>query len=310
MNGAAQSNCWSEMLSDDWAERRRITNWKGLPQVHHYCNALMGAAPNMDWIDYARDNHLAPLARGKGLSLVSFGCGTGEIEHAFIKRGWPISRVVLREYDAALLKNAEGLLQDLNLDKSFEFFDFNNPVRAPDETYDVAFFCHSIHHVQNLETFLPYLNSLLREDSIILGLDHFGPTRMQTEYNVRELLERIFKILPPRLRRNLVKEGLIEDRFPGFNMSELIRNDPTEAPRSSDLRTLLFSLFEIVEIAPMGGTLLAPLLAFRAGNYTSEDDFAILGLLMLLEEQLIKARGIDSDDLFFVLRRSDRFQVI
>ena len=216
----------------------------------------------------------------------------------------------MREYDAALLKNAERLLGDFNLEKQFEVFDFNNPIRASDEHYDVVFFCHSIHHVQNLEIFLPYINSLLREDSIILGIDHLGPTRMQTEYTVRKLIERIFKILPPRLRRNLVKDGLIDDKFPGFNMSELIRNDPTEAPRSSDLRTLLFSLFEIVEIAPMGGTLLAPLLAFRAGNYTSDDDFAILELLMLLEEQLIKSRTIISDDLFFVLSRSDRFQVI
>ncbi len=44
MNGEIQSNCWSEMLSDDWAERRKVTNWKGLPQVHQYCNALINEA--------------------------------------------------------------------------------------------------------------------------------------------------------------------------------------------------------------------------------------------------------------------------
>ncbi len=44
MNGEIQSNCWSEMLSDDWAERRKVTNWKGLPQVHQYCNALINQA--------------------------------------------------------------------------------------------------------------------------------------------------------------------------------------------------------------------------------------------------------------------------
>jgi SAM-dependent methyltransferase len=268
-----------------------------------------------DWIDYAREFHLFPLLRrlveagvkkpGDGLSLISFGCGTAEIEKAMFDRGWPISKIALREFDAKLLRGAEQLFAPAEIEKSFEFFDFNNPV-STGETYDVVFFCHSIHHAQNLESFLPYVNGLLNEHSLIVGLDHFGPVRMQTEPDVRAILERIFHALPARLRRNLAKDGEIEDRFPGFNMAELIKNDPTEGPRTSDLRTLLFSLFTIVEVLPMGGTIVAPLLAFRAGNFVTEDDLAILEMIFVLEEQLIRARAIKSDDLFFVLRRSDR----
>ena len=82
--------------------------------------------------------------------------------------------------------------------------------------------------------------------------------------------------------------------------------DHTEAPRSSDLRALLFSTFPVIEKLPMGGTLLRHLLAQRAGNFQTESDFSILKLLFIIERELIISNRIQSDDLFFVLNKSSR----
>ena len=82
--------------------------------------------------------------------------------------------------------------------------------------------------------------------------------------------------------------------------------DPSEAPRSADLRSLLFSSFPVQEVSPMGGTLLRTLLARRAGNFRNAGDHCILKLLMVLERELIRSGRLSSDNLYFVLGRSDR----
>jgi len=50
-------------------------------------------------------------------------------------------------------------------------------------------------------------------------------------------------------------------------ISEVRSADISEAVRSSDLRTLLFSNFPGIEIKPMGGTILRWLFQHRAGNF-------------------------------------------
>jgi hypothetical protein len=162
-----------------------------------------------------------------------------------------------------------------------------------------------MHHCTDLERFLPYLNRTVADGGIILGLDYFGPSRLQVDYHVKRLLDEIFTSLPPHLRLNLAT-GETEADFSIPTMAEIARGDASEAPRSADLRSMLFSTFPVVEVSPMGGTLLRPLLAHRAGNFHGESDNCILQLLMLIERELILARRIDSDNLYFVLQRSDR----
>jgi hypothetical protein len=310
---------WREMLSSEWQARRNLIDWKGIPEIHNYVYRLMstcGGNEVENWLSYSRDRHLLPLLskmhttglkpKSEQLSLVSFGCGSGSIEKGLFEHGWPLSKIVCKEYDTALLASAENMLSSIAADKRFDSFNFNNCTSEDGETYDVLFFCHSLHHCQNLERFLPYLNNLMHRESIVLGLDFFGPPRLQVEWQTRKIIERVFRILPERLRQNLFKEGQIDSEIEFTRLDDSIRIDPSECPRSSDLRSLFFSLFEPIDLLPMGGTLLQLLLHGRAGNYNTEDDMAILRLMMLLEEELIKSGRILSNELYFVCPRSNR----
>ena len=259
--------------------------------------------------DSLRFGQEGPKRLKSGLSLVSFGCGTGHIERTFLDRGWPIQRIVCREYDRELLNRAEENLNHLELSKSFELFDFNSPETNGFEKFDVAFFCHSMHHCTDIERFLTYLNSILNDHGVILGLDYFGPPRLQAAYETKKLMEEIFASLPEHLRANISKDGKVEREFDVPLIEECKDGDPSEAPRSADLRTLLFATFPVIEVLPMGGTLLRPLLAHRAGNFRSDSDFCILRLISLIERELIRTRGIQSDNLYFVLGRSNRLPV-
>ena len=203
------------------------------------------------------------------------------------------------------LRELARILQGFCANQDFQRFDYNQPESVGYEAFDVAFFCHSMHHCTDIERFLTFLNQIVKPDGFILGLDYFGPSRLQLSYEVKRLLEEIFESLPEHLRYNLMTSE-VEPTLKVDTIAELTQSDPSEAPRSADLRSLLFSTFPVREVSPMGGTLLRPLLSRRAGNFRSDGDRCILKLLMILERELIRSGGLQSDNLYFVLDKSDR----
>ncbi len=308
---------WRQALAENWEEMRALTDWMGLPAMHEHVAELHTGSPMSvggDWVDHSLHRHLNPLAErlaardgtpGRRLSMVSFGCGTGQIEQVVLSRGWPVRRIVCREYDPALLDRARDTLSGLCPDQEFQQFDYNSPEAVGFEAFDVAFFCHSMHHCTDIERFLPFLNRVVAPDGVVLGLDYFGPSRLQMTHDAKRMLDEIFESLPEHLRLNLAT-GEVEPSFVIDTVAQVARADPSEAPRSADLRSLLFSSFPVREVSPMGGTLLRPLLARRAGNFRSAGDHCILKLLMVLERELIRSGRLPSDNLYFVLGRSDR----
>lgn len=304
---------WRQVLDPDWAEKRRILDWKGIPPVHDYVARLMtgrSMAERGSWLDWTLDRHLAPLRQrlGRDLSLASFGCGPGGIEEAILRDGrWPLAKITLYEYDAALLQDAERKIAPFPLESEFLAFDFDRPPPV-DRSFDVVFFCHALHHCTDLERFLPFLNRIVAPHGLILGLDYFGPPRLQMDRDARRLADEIFACLPPHLRLNLREEpaGRVDERLTLPTIPAVAGYDPSEAPRSADLRSMLFSAFDVVEVLPMGGTLLRNLLADRAGNFRSEGDMAILNLTMMIERLAIETRLVASDDLYFVVKPTDR----
>jgi SAM-dependent methyltransferase len=304
---------WRQVLEPDWDAKRRVLDWKGIPQVHDYVAKLMtgrSLAERGMWLDWTLDRHLAPLRQrlGRDLSLASFGCGPGGIEEAILRDGgWPLQKITLYEYDEALLEDARRKITAFPIESEFLAFDFNHPP-AVDRRFDVVFFCHALHHCSDLERFLPFLNRIVSPDGLILGLDYFGPPRLQMDREARRLADEIFAALPAHLRVNLKAEpaGQIDERLTLPTIQAVASYDPSEAPRSADLRSMLFSAFDVVEILPMGGTLLRNLLADRAGNFHADGDRAILDLMMMIERLAIETRLIASDDLYFVVKPTDR----
>lgn len=305
---------WRAMVDEKYQELRRQVDWTAIPQIHDYQAVLMNGRPQAargGWVFHTLDKYLAPMVKSglgeyaDGVSFVSFGCGPAVIEKTLIEYGWPIKKIVCREYDAVLLKAAEQTFASVPIEKKFEFFDFNNPIDGDGSQFDIVFFSGSLHHCEKLEIFLPYLNSLLRPHSLVIGVDYFGPPRLQIDYETLPILKELFNYLPERLQINVVT-GQIEKALNIPTIGAMHVYDPTEAPRSSDLRALLFSTFEVIERLPLGGTLLRHLLANKAGNYQTSDDFTILNLLMFIERELIASRRIQSDDMYFVLQQSGR----
>ncbi|MEM6795509.1 MAG: class I SAM-dependent methyltransferase [Acidobacteriota bacterium] len=301
-------------LEDSWRERQKKVDWMHAPLMAEYVNELVTRQPlhaGGHWALYARDRHLAPLSAargGKGLSMLSLACGSGHIERFLIDDfGWPVRRFVGLEYDEALRKAARDAFESLECESEFRFFDFNELGDLNLGSFDLIFTCHSIHHCTDLEGMLEFINRSMRDDGLLLGIDYFGPSRFQIEPEALEVLDQLFSYLPPHLRHNLASDQ-VDEVFHRATIEEVRSADPSESPRSSDLRTLLFSSFPVREKRPMGGTLLRWLLQYRAGNFdpSSASDLCIVQLLQFIERTLIENHQLRSDDLFFVLEKSDR----
>ena len=296
-----------------WIAQNAQIDWMAAPGMAEYVNQLVSGKPlaaGGHWALHAR-RHIDPLVaqRGRGLSVLSLGCGNAHIEASLIQQfGWPIRRLTGFEYDTTLRQSAAARFATIpGVQTEFAFFDFNAPPAGTD-TYDVVFTCHALHHAQDVEATLGFVNRSLAPDGVFLGLEYLGPSRFQIEYDVLPHIRRLFALLPAELRRNLANGGVVDDVFDTATIATVRNADPSESPRSSDLRTLLLASFPIVEVKPMGGTLLRWLLQYRAGNFRHDDPahVAIARLLQFIEGNMIATGQIRSDDLFFALGRSER----
>lgn len=303
-------------LTDEWHQSRAKLDWMHVPLMAGYVNQMVSGKPlhdNGHWATYAAETFLRPLSdlrHGHGgdgrLSMVSLACGNAHIEESLRQFGWPIGRLLGLEYDSDLRRSAQDRFSALSdISSEFRFFDFNQPL-PPGERFDVVFTCHSIHHSSNIELLIEQVNSLLADDGLFIGIDFFGPTRFQVEYDVRPIISELDSILPDELKRDLRYEhGPVNPEFQFPSVREVREADMSESVHSSDLRTLLFSNFDVVEIKPMGGTLLRWLFQYRAGNFRHENPthLAIARLLQMIERTYIENKIIKSDDLFFVLKK-------
>jgi len=307
-------------LTKYWQERQKKLDWMQVPHMADYVNGLV-SSKSLDhgghWANYALQEHiiphfkqLHPASKVADLSMLSLACGSAHIEHSLLAQfQWPVNRLIGLEYDSKLRDAAKNAMDTVaGCESDFKFFDFNADNKATDQ-YDIVFCCHAIHHAEDLERLLPFINDCMKDDGLFIGIDYFGPTRFQIEYDVQPILNELFALLPEELRVNLQQTPPeVQQAYETVKIKDIRNIDPSESVRSSDLRTLLFSNFEIIDIKPMGGTILRWLFENRAGNFDPENNshVSIARLLQFIEREFIALRRIRSDDLFFVLKKSDR----
>lgn len=76
--------------------------------------------------------------------------------------------------------------------------------------------------------------------------------------------------------------------------------DPSEAIRSADILPLLRNYFEIVDLKPLGGTILQFLLADIAGNFQDEVGEGLLEMLFTIEDTFLDCGDLNSDFAYIV----------
>lgn len=266
--------------------------WETLDLAGAYQAELITGTPGCDPVAWI----LAQVteSRGsRGLRALSLGCQEeGAPEMAFMRTGC-FESIDVMDIAAGLLErqharaDAEGLRGI-----SYIRRDLNEP-SLPESTYDLVWSVGTVHHLARLEHLFDVVGRALRPGGLFVLREYVGPDRLQYPEEHLALVNDVLSCLPERFRRR--RDGSVKDRERPPLLADLIRDDPSEAVRSSEIVALLRRGFDVERFAWTGGALLSTLLNEIAGNFEREADGPyFLRLLITLDRLLFETGRLPS----------------
>ncbi len=171
-----------------------------------------------------------------------------------------------------------------------------------ENSYDLIFAIGTVHHVEKLEHFFSQVRKALRPEGLFAMREYVGPDRIQLTDGQLGLANALLAQLPCEYRK--MPDRRIKQYEPRVDMPELIRIDPSESVRSSEILSVMDRYLETVQYCPTGGTLLHPLLNQIAGNFERDERGGmLLDTLIDVEKCLIHAGLLPSDYVFVVAKK-------
>ena len=283
-----------------WGLERGI-HWTEHLAVQERFNLKIGGHIQKDLFLYFAD-----FLRARGLRLpleraLTLGCGAGEFERALSNynicqrhEGYDISPESIRL--AGAKAQEEGLSH-----LSYAVRDLD-AISLPPNTYDLVFGIQAVHHFKDLERVFSETRKALKPKGFFVLHEFVGPTRFQWSDRQMEIVTALLQVLPDRYCLSR-KDGVTlmkTARRP--TIEEMIRVDPSEAVRSGEIMKILPRYFDMVEIKPLGGTVLQLLLEGIAGNfdYNHPKDMRFLKAFFEIEDILMDLGDIPSDFVFII----------
>lgn len=275
--------------------------WTASPVVRRYLHVLATGDPNCDWLTYVCHIHL-PRRVGRTLVL---GCGSGWLERALAQKG-PFGSILACDFAPDTVERARRQAEQEGLSGiEYRVIDLEHD-QLPAGPFDAIFAHDVLHHITGLERLYALIAGALSPEGRFLFNEYVGPNRFQYSDERIDLIERYFRFLPARLRRDPFADRILWTRE-RTDLAKLIADDPTEAVRSEEVLPLARRAFDVVAEYPYGGGLLNRLLYevirnFRPGE--PEDDL-ILRTLCDEEMRLTRSGNLESDFWIFVGRRKE-----
>lgn len=273
--------------------------WMASLPVLLHLNERATGDPARDWLSAWGRRYFV----GDDLRVLVLGCGEGWLERAIA--GWPfVARIDAVDIASQAVERAKETARAQGITKiHYDVVDLNHH-SLPSETYDVIVAHSILHHVENLVRAFDEIERALQPEGVLLVNEYVGPKRFQFSDDVLGLINDLLCCLPLSLRRSALT-GIPYASKVRPSEAEMIANDPSEAVRSDELRTLLDTRFTILDRRELGGTLLQHLLYDVVQNFHHDDSRqrSMIELLCAFEGQLVDAGAIPSDFALFACRR-------
>ena len=276
------------------------SNWWDLDEVTKRWNRLITGNANLAYQDYVGKKYLGGK---RNLQAISVGCGTGqkEIQWAATKRFRTISGFDISGPRIAFARE-QARKSTWNDSLRFSIGDVFH-LDLPASSFDVAIFDNSLHHCSPLGPVLDRTAEWLKEDGILVVNEYVGPDRFQWTDEQVVITDTLLQLLPVHLRTR--PDGTVKSRMLRPGTLAVRINDPSEAAESNSILSALESRFDVLELRPYGGTVLANLLKDIAHNFEDDGDDARAWLKILfdVEDRLMNEKRISSDYYFGVYRK-------
>lgn len=289
----------SERVRSQWDNYQSLgSNWWDVDAVRKRWNEKITGDGNTAWEEHFMEKYL----KGKGnLSLLSVGCGTGEKELFFAGRP-EFKRIAGVDISKEAIGRAKAKANNAGLSIEYMCADFTHP-RLHIGTFDVVLFYSSLHHFTNIEKLvtqkvLPHL----KPDGLLVMFEYTGSNRFQYKSQQVKEANRSLAIIPELYRKR--KDGTLKRVNHPPGLLRMWLNDPSEAPSSEEILSVLRQCMVPLEEKPAGGSILHMLLKDIAHNFqnNSLESLELLSQLFALEDDYYSRTG-QSDFWFGVYQK-------
>jgi ubiquinone/menaquinone biosynthesis C-methylase UbiE len=293
------ADLWGRVAAD--RAESPIRGWTDSPIVtEHVLRPLQSGGDNVHWLLALADQVPIP----KGGRWLSLGCGAAGTEIFAAGHRLFASLLALDGSEGALAEGRKAARAQNVQGLDFACADLN-AVELPPEEFDVVLMVMSLHHVQNLEGTLGAVERALKPGGILVVNEFVGPSQFQFTDVQLAMADAVLAVLPDRWRMD-VTTGKPKTRYVRQPRSHWNTVDPSEAIRSDEIIAALESRFEVLVRRDYGGTILHLALEHIVHNFDRSDerDTAVIRLMGLLEELLIRHGVIESDFTLMALRKA------
>ena len=307
MDSAAKvSEHWARFARQRQAapQSTQIWNWLDSPIVQQCCiHPRISGEPEVGWFEWVMKS-CVPM---DATSACTLGCGDGGLERHARFLGFSASFHSFDLSEGALeVARAQAAEQGL---AGIEYQQADlNALELPTNSYQVVFASMSLHHVANLEHLYGTVKSALVPGGLLVFNEFVGPRKFQWTDLQLELINRLLAGLPPRLRKDLSRDGR-EPKADVYRLTveEMDAIDPSEAVLSDQILPLAHQFFSPVLQRDYGGTILHLLLDRIVGNFHEgrKEDLALLERIFQLESLLIETKVLPSDFTMAVFQKQE-----
>ncbi|ESU25841.1 methyltransferase family protein [Flavobacterium limnosediminis JC2902] len=257
---------FNERVSSKWDAFESVSDFWVIPEIVKSWNHKISGNEDVIYEEYVTDKY---FRNANGLRLLSVGCGEGLHERNFGKSG-KFDTIVGVDISPESIANARKKAVEANLKIDYFSGDFRK-IEFGDQKFDVVVFNSSLHHFENIPSFLSdCINPLLSENGKVVVFEYCGPNRLQWRTSQLEESNRILKILPSRYKMRIDRKSIKKKVYrPG--LLRMLMVDPSEAPDSENLRKGLISNFDELEETELGWNITHLLLKDIAHNFLNDD---------------------------------------
>lgn len=238
-------------------------------------------------IEWLRDSYgcLFPLAKG-----ISVGCGDGSKEALLLEAGIVGSFDLYELSEKSVergrsLSNQRALSERMRFHRGFAFEEVRTPA-----SYDFVIWNDALHHMPSVDEALAWSRMILRTGGIFALDDFVGATRFQWPDHQLKMATAIRNAIPAHYRAVPNKPF---EYFPLMverpTVASMIEMDPSEAADSERILPALKEYFPEVAVRHTGGVVYHLALNQIMHNFDPESDRSLLELLMLIDEQCMRA---------------------
>lgn len=276
--------------------------WEMSDLVDKYQKKMMTGSEEKDHVSFSIDYLNNSLKNRERLTGLCIGCS--EIikpEMAFCETG-QFSYFKVIDIAAKLIARQRIEAQKRGLNQiEYIVSDLNNMSLNEDE-YDLIFAQGTVHHVENLENLFKQIQKGLKKEGLFIMREYIGPNHLQFTEKQLDIVNDLLLEIPKKYRKRW--NGNVKECEVNVNMKDLLKVDPSEAVRSSEIMNILERNLKIVYCAKTGGTILSPLLSEIASNFeVDKQGNAILEKLISAEMEMINKNVIESDYVYCIAKR-------